>query len=67
MGLFRRPNTQAAVDPELRRQETAARNERLTAIRDRVSSDTEGLIRTYGARMSLLGRRPTPGVFYGRR
>lgn len=43
------------VDPELEAEQKAARNEKVDAIRGRVSSLTDALVRAYGARTALLG------------
>jgi hypothetical protein len=66
LGLFRKPEPQKVIDPELERQERAAREERISAIRGSVTSRTEELIRAFGARRVLggsgFGRPPIMGL-----
>lgn len=46
-------------DPTLVAEQAAAKNEKIDAIRNRVSSLTDTLVRTFGARSSLLGANLT--------
>ena len=47
-------------DPELEREKAAAREEKINAIRDRVSALTDQLVRVYGARSALFGSGTRP-------
>lgn len=49
-------------DPQLEAEKTAARNEKIDAVRGRVSSMTDQLVRTYGARQALFGRSSRPPI-----
>lgn len=49
-------------DPELEAEKLAAKNEKIDAIRQRVSSMTELLVRTYGAKQALLGGSGKPPI-----
>lgn len=40
-------------DPELKRQQEAAAQEKVTTIQQRLSSDTDAALRRFGARQSL--------------
>lgn len=47
-------------DPELKRQQEAAAQEKVTTIQQRLSSDTDSALRRFGARQSL-GMVPMTG------
>lgn len=43
-------------DPELKRQQQAARQEKINTIQDRLGTETDQALRYFGARRALLGR-----------
>lgn len=54
--------TSVRADPQLEAERVAAKNEKVEAIRSRVSSLTDQLVRTYGARQALLGGSTRPPI-----
>lgn len=51
----------APVDPELEREKAASRADKISSIRDDVSSFTDQLIRQFGAKLAL-GKTTGPGA-----
>lgn len=47
-------------DPELEAQERAARNDKIDAIRERVSSKTTQAMRLFGSRWAMSGSKGIP-------
>lgn len=47
-------------DPELEAQERAARNDKIDAIRERVSSKTTQAMRLFGSRWAMSGANGVP-------
>ncbi len=42
-------------DPELERQKVAAATEKVNAIQDRLSTETDAALRYFGSRQALMG------------
>lgn len=57
MGLFGQ-NPVPKEDPKLAAEKQRAEKDRVEAIRDGVTRDTENLLRVYGARRALSGASP---------
>lgn len=49
-------------DPELKRQQIAARLEKVNTIQDRLSTETDQALRYYGSRRALSGAGQSPIV-----
>lgn len=49
-------------DPELLRQQAAARIEKVNAIQDRLGTETDQALRYYGSRRALSGASGRSGV-----
>jgi hypothetical protein len=48
------------VDPELKRQQQAAANEKISTIQDTLSSDTNQSLRYFGAQQAMAGTKTSP-------
>lgn len=47
-------------DPELKRQQAAAAQEKINTMRDRLATETDQSLRMFGARNALSGARMSP-------
>lgn len=65
MGMFGAPKQR--TDPALEQERRRAEQERVSAVRDTVTKDTDMLLRLYGQRKALSGGQlGRPPIFAGR-